>query len=198
MKKERLSLVMDLGLVAALGHIVLWGIDLPWPVDWPSIWQLKGEYFRWLASALWLVALWLGQYRAWDRAERASAPAVLLGATRLLCALAVPRVTQLIVVHPKAWLAQAIYGAVMLASAGVDCLLLLALERANPDAPACGEAARYWRRVLLGAMGILAVGLTLSMIRFRFAMRCSVALAGVYLLALWIVSWAGRGEKPAP
>ena len=194
MKKERLALVMDVALVVAMGSI-FYEMGFPWPVDWPTIWESRGEYFRRLASALWVVSLWLGLYAAWDRAERVSAPAVLLGAAQVLCALAVPWVTRLIVRHPKAWLAQAIYGTVILASAAVDYLLLLALERANADVPSCGEAARRWRRVLLGAMGILAVGLTLAMIKFRFAMRCSVALAGVYLLALWIASWAGKEKN---
>ena len=193
MKKQRLAILMDVALVAALMKLIS-DYHFPWSQTLENYWALRSEYIRGGVSVVWLVALWLGLYRPWDRAERVSPPVVLLGVARVLCTLMTVSVTFLIINHRKSWLSQSIYGAVALASVAVDYLLLLCLERANADVPGCAEVSRRWRGVLMGAFIILAAGLALTNIKYRRAMWISTSMAAVYLLAFWIAGWVDKDK----
>ena len=195
MNKNRLILVMDVALVAALALIIN-NLYYPTFQTIADYWEMERvDYLRSAVSMLWLIALWLGLYRPLDGADRASPPVALLGAGRVLCALATSWATRLFISHPVALLSQQIYGGLLMVSVVVDYLLLLFLGRANADAPHCVAASRRWRGVLLGALVILAAGIALADVWSRRAVWISAAVAGAYLLAFAMISRTGAGKE---
>ena len=195
MNKNRLILVMDVALVAALALIIS-NLDYPYYQTFADYWEEeRAEYLRSAVSMLWLISLWLGLYRPFDGADRVTPPVALLGAGRALCALTTSWATRLVIYHPIALLSQQIYGGLLMVSVVVDYLLLLFLGRANADAPDCAAASRRWRGVLLGALVILAAGIGLAAVWNRRAVWMSAAVAGAYLLAFSMTSRAGAGKE---
>ena len=195
MNKNRLILVMDVALVAALALIIS-NLDYPYYQTFADYWEEeRAEYLRSAVSMLWLISLWLGLYRPFDGADRASPPVALLGAGRALCALTTSWATRLVISHPIALLSQQIYGGLLMVSVVVDYLLLLFLGRANAGAPDCVAASRRWRGVLLGAFAILAAGIVLADVWSRRAVWISAAVAGAYLLVFGMMSRTEKGKE---
>lgn len=186
MQKERVVRLLDIATVIAL-YMLVEKIDIPWEQRLSSYWAVHREYFRIAASMLWIIAIWVGMLRPWDRAVRISGAAALSGMALTLCLLATPHATGMIVQHYIARLSQGIYGSLMLITAAVGWLLLLALERANADVPACVEACRHCRRSLAGAFCLLCAGMVIMIVKYRQAMWYSVALAGMFMLVYGIV-----------
>lgn len=186
MQKERVVRLLDTATVIALFMLVE-KMDIPWEQRLSSYWAVHREYFRIAASMLWIIAIWVGMLRPWERAVRISGAAALFGMALTLCLLATPHATGMIVQHYIARLSQAIYGSLMLLTAAVGWLLLLALERANADVPACVEACRHGCRSLAGAFGLLCAGMVITVVKYRQAMWYSVALAGMFMLVYGIV-----------
>ena len=195
MNKNRLILVMDVALVAALALIIS-NLDYPYYQTFADYWEEeRAEYLRSAVSMLWLISLWLGLYRPLDGADRASPSVALLGAGRVLCALATSWATRIVISHPIALLSQQIYGGLLMVSVVVDYLLLLFLGRANAGAPDCVAASRRWRGVLLGALVILAAGIALADVWSRRAVWISAAVAGAYLLVFGMTSRTEKGKE---
>ncbi|MBR1820933.1 MAG: hypothetical protein IJ769_04845 [Clostridia bacterium] len=195
MGKERLTRVLDVAMVVAILWMLWDNVSIPYERTLAGFWSIHNEIFRTGASIFWLAALWLGGYRAWDRAERASRWTVLASLGLLLGILTTPYFTRLIIRSYNARLSQIVYGGCMIWTALCSFLLFLSLGRANADVPECVDAAASHRRALIGALCILAAGLTLAVVRFRQAMWYAVAVAALYLLIMWLVQ--DRGENAA-
>jgi uncharacterized membrane protein len=186
MNKKRLTVMLDVVFAVAM----IWAtreIGLPYERTLQGFWSIRRELMRTASSLLWMISLWLGLYRPLDRAARVDRWTVLCGAGLMLLALPLHWFTTLVIFSYKARLSQILYGGYMLLTVAMNFLLQLALERANADVPGCAEAARDHRKALLGAAGILAAGLALSVIRFRQASWYSVVVASVYLIVMAVI-----------
>lgn len=186
MDKKRLTVILDVVFAVAM----IWAtreIGLPSERTLQGFWSLRRELMRTATSLLWMMALWLGLYRPFDRAARVDRWTVLAGAGLMLLALPLHWFTTLIIFSYKARLSQIIYCGYMLLTLAADYLMLLALGRANGDVPECVEAARRHRKALPGAAGILAVGLVVSAVKFRQASWYSAVAASVYLIVMAVL-----------
>jgi len=186
MDKKRLTVMLDVVFAVAM----IWAtreIGLPYERTLQGFWSIRRELMRTASSLLWMISLWLGLYRPLDRAARVDRWTVLAGAGMMLLALPLHYFTTLIIFSYKARLSQIIYCGYMLLTLAADYLMHLALGRANADAPECARAARDHRKALLGAAGILAVGLVVSAVKFRQASWLSVCVASVYLIVMAVL-----------
>ncbi len=179
MDKQRLTRMLDILFALAMFQLIFENIGIPYPRTFEGFWRLHREVFRAAASVLWLLGLWLSGYRAWDRAGKLTRGVLLAGAGLMLCVLAMPWATQLIIISYKALVSQLLYGGCILLSAAFSWLVFRLLGKTDGDA-----ACRDHCRALLIAAGILALGMIVCIVKFRQAMWYSVAVAGVYLLAM--------------
>ena len=185
MDKRRLLTAIDLAMVLTVFMLIRDNIGIPYPRSIEKFWEMRREIFRTGAAVLWLVALWLNLYAAWDGAARVSKAALAWGAALVVCVLSTHYFTRLIIESYKARLSQALYGISMLITAAVSCMLQKALEAANPDCPECVAASVGYRRALTVAFDLLALGLAVSFVRFRAAAWYAVVAASVWLILTW-------------
>lgn len=191
MDKRRLTWMLDVVFAVAM----IWAtreIGLPYERTLQGFWSIHRELIRTASSLLWMASLWLGLYRPFDRAARVDRWTVLCGAGLMLLALPLHYFTTLSIFSYKAKLSQILYGGYMLLTLAMDYLLHLALERANGDAPECVQAARNHRKALAIAFGIVALGLVVSVVKFRQGAWYSVVVASVVMIVMAMVQ--GKGE----
>ena len=184
MDKGRLTRMLDILFALAMFQLVFANFGIPYPRTFEGFWRLHSEVFRAGASLLWLLGLWLGGYRAWDRAAKVTHGTVLAGAGLILCVLLTPYLTQLIIISYIALVSQLLYGGCMLLAVLFRWLMFRSLMKANANDAECVQAASAHGRVLFGAAGILAVGMVITIVRFRQAMWYSVSVSALYLLAM--------------
>ena len=182
MDAKRFGRMLDIMIAIALFQIVHENIGIPYPRTLGALWRMHREIFRAGTSVLWLTALWLGQYRVGSEAKRLPPAALPWGAALMLCILATPWFTQLIVQSTQARLSQALYGAFMMTTLAAGWLLRRAMERGGALPEDCAAASARYRRAQAVAFGLLAAGLAISQLRYRPAMYNAVAAASLWLL----------------
>ena len=195
MKKHHLVRLLDLTFVFALFDM-LKEVGWPWPQTLRGLWNMNSELMRLGASVLWLAVLWAAQYRLWDRAERLTGCAVLTGLGQALCVMAVPYMTNLNDNWHKVRLFQGMLGGTLILVLGFALLTGRLIQRANADNSACGEAVKTHRRTLLVALGIIAFGVVLCVIRSQRSVVYSEILSALWMLGA-TVAGAIREERIA-
>ena len=181
MKKHHLVRLLDLMFALAV-YDILQNVGWPWPQTLAGLWKMNSDLMRLGASVLWLAALWVAQYRLWDRAERVTGGAVLTGVGQALCVIVVPYMTNLNVNWHKVRLFQGMLGGTLILELGFALLTGRLINRANADNSACGEAVRTHRLTLWIALGIIALGIVLCVIRSQRSVVYSEILSALWML----------------
>ena len=147
----------------------------PYPFAWEGFvgGYVPKQLAYYLISMLWVAGLWFALYRARDRAEAVDHRAVLAGMALMFLVIMTPYATGLLF-SSKSRFVYRFFGGTAVLTALAACGLLWALE---PTRGAFGSD----RRKLLVALGIVAAGLGISLIRHRQLAVLAVGLAGLWL-----------------
>lgn len=196
MDKKRLTILLDVMIALVMVWMVQNDLFVPAERSLAGFMEnnVRRGFQRAGASELWLIAIWLGMYRPWDRAIRISSAVAALGAGLALCVLGTGFFTSLIINSYIARFSQMVYGGWMLLTLVVCWFMQLALERVNADAPGCVAASRRWRRALSVAIGLLCAGMAVCAIRYTQAMWYSVGAAALAMLAMTVFSDAKKAD----
>lgn len=147
----------------------------PYPFAWEGFMSTDTpkQLAYYLISMLWVAGLWFALYRARDRAEAVDHRAVLAGMALMFLVILTPYATGLLF-SSKSRFVYRFFGGTAVLTALAACGLLWALE-------ATRGAFGSDRRKLLVALGIVAAGLGISLIRHRQLAVLAAGLAGLWL-----------------
>lgn len=179
MSGKRLTRFLDLAFVSA-GFIVAQNVSsIPYPRNLQGLWQTHSHSLRVIGFGLWLLSLWVVQYRTWDQADKVNVSAVLLGAAEAACLIWAACMMEWNLYFHKVRLFQGLLGGAALITCAVCWLLSRVLERENPESR---EAAAQQRTTLAVAFGIIAVGVVLCIIRSQRSVVYAMIISALWML----------------
>lgn len=184
MPKERPAAFMDAVLAIVMTILVL---ELPRPEEMTiaGFWGLRHDFFAYTLSFFWLGSMWVNMHNEWDSVETVDTGVLWRMMVLLFCSSLIPYATGVVSDAMYSAVAQAFYGACVIALTLANVWLSRGLARANAEAvPDVAERMGRRQRALLIDCLVKVVGLVLAVFVWPPAMMVSVLVAAVFITAV--------------
>ena len=189
--KERLVAFTD-AVLAIIMTILVLELDKPTELSFEGFWELRHDFFAYFLSFFYLGSMWISLNGIWESVRRVSRSVVWCSLILLFFSSLLPYATGIVSDNFGDRLAQAFYGAVLIAVTVCNLLLHKVVDKPNSDSDVLLKTTKTYRKLLRTDIIIKLIALVLALTVYPQSMMYGALFAAATLQLGKIVYWKKR------